>query len=108
MKGFSGSECYPDKSLNWCWATGKHSEMIFRGLQLRKSRKILVTFRVKPFVVNINKKMTIETSLFRTNVALKRGWNEYIVILDFPAGLNPTLKFHYEDSASPIFFSCLG
>ena len=46
--------------------------------------------------------MIIGTSLSRNKVAIKHGWNEYNVIVDFPAGVNPTLEIHYEDSASPI------
>jgi len=101
LKGFSGNETSPDKSFPFRWATGKNSRIIFDGLRLPTMSRILVTFEVEPFVVNINKKMMIKSQLSTVEVKLKPGWSKYDVIVEFPEGETPTLDIYYEDAASP-------
>ena len=105
-EGLYGKELYGGKSVaekpvHWRWAGKGSSNFIFQKLRLREARPIRVTFVVKPFQVNINNKMTLQTSLSQTKVSLKEGWHMYDVVLNFPAGEALSFKVLYETYRSP-------
>ena len=101
LNGFFGKESNPTRSYNWRWAGQDQSKMIFKKISFPEDQSLLFSFRVKPFIVNINKEMILETSLSRVKVKLKKNWNNYEVKLIFPANEKPVIKFYYEDSATP-------
>ena len=101
LYGFLGKEYNKKISSSWRWAVGKKSKIIFSGLKLKKGRKVLVTFKIKPFVVNEGKHIEVETSKTKKKVNIESGMKEYSIILEFPEGKDPTIDVSYENSASP-------
>lgn len=101
LEGFSGKETSSGGSITFRWAEGRKSRMVFRGIVPEKTGPAVVRFTVTPYVVNVNKKMVLESRLSSAMVTLAPGWSEYSVILEFPAGEDLALDVRYEDSASP-------
>lgn len=101
LDGFCDQESFQDKSFSWRWALGKKSKMTFDSLRLTKSRRILVKFKIKPFVINRNKEMTVKTRLSKAKIRLKPGWYRYSVVLEFPFDEDPSIDIFYEGAKSP-------
>jgi hypothetical protein len=88
--------------LRFRWALGRHSRIVFRGVQLPAPRRLSVQFEVEPYMENRNEEMVLKSKLSSARVVLKPGWSEYYVDLEFPGSEDLAMDVEYKKAVSPL------
>jgi Sulfatase len=100
LLGFSGIEGIGDTA--WRWSVGPESDVVLRGLRVRKDTRVWLGFEVRPLASNVGNEMSISTARSSATVRLVEGFRSYRVALTLPAGVDPSFKFRYATSARPV------